>query len=90
MNQPLQPYVGPTVRMHSDAVVSSTGALLMKTVLNIIVNKWFTFASARFGCRIHVNQPLAIAVRSSVTARFERYKILKSKTPPELFLYISR
>ena len=27
----LQPYVAATVRMHSDAVLSSTGALLMKT-----------------------------------------------------------
>ena len=24
----------------------------------IVNNKWFTFASTRFGCRIHVNQPL--------------------------------
>ena len=37
-----------TVRMHSDAVLSSTGALLMK---------WSSFASAGFGGRIHVNQP---------------------------------
>ena len=28
----LQPYVVATVRMHSDVVLSSTGALLMKTV----------------------------------------------------------
>ena len=29
----LQPYVPATERMHSDAVLSSTGALLMKTVM---------------------------------------------------------
>ena len=29
----LQPYVAVTVRMHSDAVSSSTDALLMKTVI---------------------------------------------------------
>ena len=29
----LQPYVAAAVRMHSDAVLSSTGALLMKTVI---------------------------------------------------------
>ena len=29
----LQPYVAATVRTHSDAVLSSTGALLMKTVI---------------------------------------------------------
>ena len=33
MNQPLQPYVAATVRMHSDAVLSSIGALLTKTVI---------------------------------------------------------
>ena len=40
-----------TVRMRSDAVLSSTGALLMKTVIKKIANnnKWSTFASARFG-----------------------------------------
>ena len=54
----LQPYVAATVRMHSDAVLSSYGALLMKQSLKVIVNdKWSTFASAGFGCRIHVNQP---------------------------------
>ena len=54
-----QPYVAATVRMNSDAVLSSTGALYMKTVKKKIVsNKWSTFASAGFGCRIHVNQPL--------------------------------
>ena len=55
----LQPYVAATVRMRFDAVLSSTGALLMKTVIKIIVNnKWSTFASARFGGWTHVNQPL--------------------------------
>ena len=29
----LKPYVGATERMHSDAILSSTGALLMKTVM---------------------------------------------------------
>ena len=54
----LQPCVAATVRMRSDAVLSSTGALLMKAVIKIIVNnKWSTFASARFGGRILVNQP---------------------------------
>ena len=53
----LQPYVAARVRMHSDAVLSSTGALLIKTVIKIVVNnKWSTFASAGFGCRIHVNK----------------------------------
>ena len=33
VNQPLQPQVAATVRTHSDAVLSSTGALLMKTVI---------------------------------------------------------
>ena len=57
----LQLYVAATVRTHSDAVLSSTGAPLMKTVMKIIVsNKWSTFASAGFGCRTHVNQPLEI------------------------------
>ena len=57
----LQLYVAATVRMHSDAVLSSTGALLIKTVIKIIVNnEWSTFASAGFGCRIHVNQPLHV------------------------------
>ena len=43
----LQPYVAATVRKYSDAVLSSFGALLMKTVIKIIVNnKWSTFASA--------------------------------------------
>ena len=55
----LQPYVAATMRMRSDAVLSSTGALLMKTLIKIIANnKWSTFASAGFGGRIHVNQPL--------------------------------
>ena len=54
----LQPYVAATVRMRSDAILSSTGALLMKKVIKIIVNdKWSTFASAGFGGWIHVNQP---------------------------------
>ena len=54
----LQPYVVATVRMHSDAVSSSTNTLLMKPVIKIIVNnKWSTFSSARFCCRVHVNQP---------------------------------
>ena len=39
----LQPYVAATVRTHSDAVLSSTSAPLMKTVIKIIVsNKWST------------------------------------------------
>ena len=50
----LQPYVAPTVRMHFDAVVSSAGTLSMKTVNN----KWSTFTSPGFGCRMHVNQSL--------------------------------
>ena len=55
----LQPNVAATVRMHSDVVLSFTGVLLIKTVIKIFVNnKWSTFASAGFGCRIHVNQPL--------------------------------
>ena len=59
----LQPYVEVTVRMHSDAVLSSTVALLMKTVIKVIVNnKWSIFVSAGFGCRIHVNQPIEEAV----------------------------
>ena len=57
----LQPYVAATIRTHSDALLSSTGAPLMKTVIKIIVsNKWSTFASAGFGCRTHLNQPLEI------------------------------
>ena len=57
----LQPYVTATVWTHSDAVLSSTGARLTKTVIKIIVsNKWSTFASAGFGCRTQVNQPLEI------------------------------
>ena len=55
----LQPYVAVTVRMHSNAVLCFTGALLIKTVIKIIVNnKWSTFVLAGIGCRIHVNQPL--------------------------------
>ena len=48
-----------TLRMRSDAVLSFTGALLMKTVTKkIVVNKNRPrFASAGFGGRIHVNQP---------------------------------
>ena len=57
----LQPYVAATVWTHSDAVLFSTGAPLMKTVKKIIIsNKWSTFASAGFGCRTYVNQPLEI------------------------------
>ena len=72
----LQPYVAATVRMHSDAVLSSTCALLMKTVIKIIANnKWSTFASAGFCGRIHVNQPLWICFRNvtdwSIMADFQ-------------------
>ena len=55
----LQPYVAATVRMRSDAVLSSTGALLIQRVMKIIVsNKWPTFTSVEFGGRTHLNQPL--------------------------------
>ena len=33
VNPPLQPYAAATVRMHFDAVLSFTGALLMKNIL---------------------------------------------------------
>ena len=57
----LQPYVAATIRTHSDALLSSTGAPLMENSHKIIVsNKWSTFASAGFGCGTHVNQPLEI------------------------------
>ena len=52
----LQPYVADTVRMHSNVVLSSNGALLIKTVIENN-RQWSTFASDRFGCWIHVNQP---------------------------------
>ena len=59
----LQPHVAATVRMHSDAVLSSFDALLMKTITKIVANnKWSTFASAGFVCRIHMNQPLQLCV----------------------------
>ena len=63
----LQPYVAATGRMRSDTVLASTSALLMKTVIKIIINnKWSTFASAGFGCRIHMNQPLQPYVGATV------------------------
>ena len=34
----LQPYLATTVPMHSSMVLSSTGALLMKTVIKIIIS----------------------------------------------------
>ena len=43
----LQPYVASTIRMHSDAVLSSTGALLMKTV--ITNNRQQQMVHFRFG-----------------------------------------
>ena len=66
----LQPYVAPTVRMHSDAVVSSAGSLLMKTVNN----KWSTFASAGFGFRIHVNQPSGPLLENLCVHRSVKYE----------------
>ena len=54
-------YVAAMVQIHSDAVLSSIGALLMKTVIKIIVNsKCSTFALAGFGCRIDVDQLLRL------------------------------
>ena len=42
-------YVAATVRMRSDAVLSSTGPLLMKTVIKIIVDdKWSFYVSAGY------------------------------------------
>ena len=43
----LQPYVAATVRMHSDAVLSSTGALLMKTFIKD--NRQLHMVHLRFG-----------------------------------------
>ena len=63
----LQPYVAAAVGTHSDAVLSSTGAPLMETVIKIIVNnKRSTFASVGFGCRIHVNQPLELQTKNAI------------------------
>ena len=58
----LQPCVETTVWMHSDSILSSTGATLMKTVIKIIVNNkwWFFINYFRFGLdrQLYENQPL--------------------------------
>ena len=59
----LQPYVAATVRIHSDEVLSSTRALLMKTVMKN--NRQQQMVHFRFGWirfRIHMNQPLQLGV----------------------------
>ena len=52
----LQPYIAAMAHMHSDAVLSSTGALLMKT--------------AGCGFRIHVNQPSLVCPPSSEVSNY--------------------